>query len=157
MGLERVWLLIRIKPNRMCIVAAKLPPRAITETARDRACPDSHSWGQLGSCRPQMGPYVGPRKLVISDMKSNCVICLAKVDGVDHEICLNAEYLLHTIISIENDIFYTTMVDSCFSRSVCLPIGPIEEGLTFVLTDLQISRWRFSVDGGRFLTKQGQL
>ena len=47
------------------------------------------------------------------------VICVATVVGVDHGVCLKAEFLLYTILSNEHDKFYTTITDSFFSRSVC--------------------------------------
>ena len=42
---------------------------------------------------------------------------------VDHELCLNAECQMHTVVSNENGKFYTIMIYPCFSRSVCFSMG----------------------------------
>ena len=43
---------------------------------------------------------------------------------VNHAVCLQAEFQMHAVLTIENDKFYTTMIYSCFSRSVCFSMGP---------------------------------
>ena len=42
---------------------------------------------------------------------------------VDHAVCLQAEFHMHTVHTHENDKFYTTMIYPCFSRSVCFSMG----------------------------------
>ena len=41
--------------------------------------------------------------------ESNSTIYLVSVDGLDHAVWLNAEFLLHTALSNENGMFYATI------------------------------------------------
>ena len=63
---------------------------------------------------------------------------------VDHAVCLQAEFQMHTVLSNENDKFYTTMIYLCFSRSVCFSMGSPawwRFGLCSSGSSL-VSRWR---------------
>ena len=60
-------------------------------------------------------------------VKSNCARPASSAsredNEVDHAVCLKAEFQMHTALSYENGMFYTTIIHSCFSRSVCFSMG----------------------------------
>ena len=60
-------------------------------------------------------------------MKSNCTRPASSAtrgdNEVDHAVCLQAEFYMHTVLSNENDKFYTIVIYLCFSRSVCFSMG----------------------------------
>ena len=60
-------------------------------------------------------------------VKSNCARPASYAsrgnNEVDYAVCLKAEFQMHTVLSNENGKFNTSMIYSCFSRSVCFSMG----------------------------------
>ena len=85
------------------------------------------SWLQVSQSPPPPNMRVPVFLRETVRVKSNCARPASSAtrgeNEVDHAVCLQAEFQMHTVFSNENDKFYTIMIYPCFSRSVCFLMG----------------------------------
>ena len=99
-------------------------------------------------CHPRLRKCACPFLRQTERVKSNCARSVSSdshgSNEVDHAVCLKVEFQMHTVLSNENDKFYTTMIYPCFSRLVCVSMGSPawwRFGLSSSGSSL-MSRWR---------------